>query len=400
MFTDRTFWAYPWDIADGEPCQRLEDIRQLGATAISIPYSHHSLRALAPHHSGRKVFHATSAICFRPAAGEFAPSVIQPHCSTWATADGPVAGLFEMAANVDLRIRAWTVVFHNTPLASEHPDSAITNCFGDTFPHALCPSAPKSRQYALQLVQAIAARPIHAIELEALGFYGYEHLSHHDKCGIVFDMFHHFLFSCCFCTNCRIALRSSGLEPDFIVERFCDRLCRFFCGRAPAVNRQVEAEAELCDLIGEGVARELLEMRKQCVLKLLSQIRDLLPQSIELTVTSGLSSFECSAQFGADPNDTLRIADRLLLVVFEPDEAIFRKRFDDALQCCPDPSRWIAGIRIFPPDTKSEEAIQPRLDFLENHGFRAVHLYHYGLAPRHFLAAAAHALRSVEVATR
>lgn len=391
MFADRTFWVYPWDIADGDPRDRLADVRGLGATAISIPFSYHSLRALTPHRSGRKVINAEAAICFRPRAGEFPPTGITPPCADWAKEEGPVANLFAAAESEGLHVRAWTVVFHNTPLATRYPDSAITNCFGDVFVHALCPAAPKSREYALRLIRAISERPIHAIELEAVGFYGYEHLSHHDKCGIAFDLFHHFLFSCCFCPHCRLNLRSADMDPDFVAERFCDRLLRFFGGQLPACNEAEGAESELRGLVGEDAATGLLQMRNRCVLGLLSEIRNFVPATVELTISSGLSPFECSALFGAYPKETLEIADRLLLVVFEPNEAAFQERFDDALKCCADPSRWISGVRIFPPDVRSKEAIKTRLDFLQSRGFRALQLYHYGLAPEHLLAAASRA---------
>jgi hypothetical protein len=390
-FSDRTFWVYPWDVADGNRSDCLPEMRRLGATAISIPFSYHSLRALAPHHEGRKVFNTTAAICFRPREDEFPFPGIQPFCTEGAAEEGPVPNLSSIAESMDLQIRAWTVVFHNTPLATAHPDSAVRNCFGDVFVHALCPSAPKSREYALRLVRAISARPVHAIELEAAGFYGYEHQSHHDKCGIPFDLFHHFLFSCCFCVHCRKNLCSAGLGPDFISHRFSERLLQFFNGAVPHANCAEEAAARLSDLLGNSVAAGLLQARNECVLGLLKEIRDLVPASIELTITSGLSPFECGALFGAYPKDTLQIADRLLLVVFEPDEAAFRKRFENALQCHPDPSQWIAGIRIFPPDVNSREGIASRLNFLKSKGFCAVHLYHYGLAPNPLLHAAASA---------
>jgi len=390
-FADRTFWVYPWDIADGDPGKRLEEICKLGANAISIPFSYHSLRALAPHSSGRKVINATAAVYFRPHPEEFPPTGIQPRSSEWASDEGPLPGLFSHAESLDLRLRAWTVVFHNTPLASAHPDAAIKNCFGDVFAHALCPSAPKSQDYAIRLVRAVSARPIHAIEMEAAGFYGYEHLSHHDKCGIGFDLFHHFLFSCCFCPYCESIFRSAGLDPEFVSERFRRRLLKFFEGKAAAINKPEEATIQLYELLGENAASGLLRARTQCVLGLLREIRKIVPSTIELTVSSGLSPFECSALLGAYPEDTLKIVDRLLLVVFEPSAVGFQRRFHDALKACPDTSRWIPGIRIFPPDASSEAMIEARLNYLQRQDFRAVHLYHYGLASDHLLAAAGRA---------
>ena len=269
------------------------------------------------------------------------------------------------------------------------------NCFGDKFIHALCPSAPKSREYALRLVRAVLRRPIHAIELEAMGFYGYEHLSHHEKCGIVFDLFHHFLFSYCFCPHCAKALESAGLDAALISKIFRERVNSFFEGRELSARTEKQAREQLVELLGEDMATTLLRVRSQCILSLLQEIREIVPREIELTVSSGLSRFEGSALFGEDPQQTLQIGDRLQLVVFEADGAAFRKRFETAMDCVGDGSRWIAGIRIFPPDITSDADIESRLAFLHAKGFRAVQLYHYGLAPLHLLTAAASAMEKI-----
>jgi hypothetical protein len=391
-FADQIFWVYAWDLTDINPGDRLREIRRLGASAISIPFAYHSVRAFSPHREGRKVMSASAALGFRPRPGEFPASGIQPFCADWASDQGPVESLAGQAEKAGLRVKAWTVVFHSTPLASANPDSAITNCFGDVFAHALCPCAPKAREYALRLVRAISARSVHTIELEAIGFYGYEHLSLHEKCGVVFDLFHHFLFSCCFCLHCREAFQSAGLDAGLVTRKCRERLSAFFMGEASAVNDAANAQEELQRVLGEETAQTLLRVRSQCVLSLLQEIRKIVPPAIELTVSSGLSPFECGASFGANPQETLQAADQLLLVVFEPNENAFRKRFETALSCVSDPSRWIAGIRIFPPDVASEAAIESRLAFLQAKGFRAVQLYHYGLAPAHLLTAAAKTL--------
>ena len=145
-FAEQIFSVYPWDINDTSVEDRLRAIRDLGATAVSIPFAYHSVRALAPNREGQKVVSAASALGFRPRPGPFPASGIQPHCADWAADKGPAPGLFGQAEKNCLRVKAWTVVFHSTPLASQNPDSAVRNCFGDVFLHALCPSAPKAHR--------------------------------------------------------------------------------------------------------------------------------------------------------------------------------------------------------------------------------------------------------------
>jgi hypothetical protein len=399
-FADQIFWVYPWDVTDSTVGSRLRAIRGLGASAISIPFAYHSLRALAPHRQGCKVFSFPAALGFRPRPGEFPDPGIQPLFPPWATDEGPVPSLVTEAEKIGLRVKAWTVVFHSTPLAMANPDSVPANCFGDTFGHALCPSAPRAREYALRLVRAVAARPIHELELEALGFYGYEHLSMHDKCGIAFDLFHHFLFSCCFCPHCGRNFESAGLDSNFLAAKFRERLLAFFEGKVATIHGAVHAREELGQLLNEDMAEALLRARSQCVLSLLREIRDAVPKNIALTLSSGLSPFEFGALFAADPQETIQVADRLLLVVFEPNETAFRRRFETALNCVSDRSRWIGGIRVFPPDAASEQTIESRLAFLHEKGLQAVQIYHYGLAPTNLLMATAKVLKKLEGAPR
>ena len=110
-FTDQIFWVYPWDLTDTNPLEHLKQIRRLGGNAVSIPFAHHSLRALAPHRHGEKVISVSAGLGFRPRAGEFPPSGIQAPYSEWATDEGPVADLATHAEKAGLAIKAGRLYF-------------------------------------------------------------------------------------------------------------------------------------------------------------------------------------------------------------------------------------------------------------------------------------------------
>lgn len=105
-FADQSFWVYPWDITDTTLGDRLRTVRGLGGNAISIPFAHHSLRALAPHRQGRKVVSVPAELGFRPRPGEFPAPGIQPCCSDWATDEGPVPSLVAKAEKIELAVKA------------------------------------------------------------------------------------------------------------------------------------------------------------------------------------------------------------------------------------------------------------------------------------------------------
>src|SRR6266550_1760394 len=96
-FADQIFWVYPWDLTDTSLPDRLTAIRGLGANGISIPFSYHSLRALAPQREGRKIISVNAGLGFRPGPEEFPSSGIQPFYPEWVTDEGPVPSLLPEA---------------------------------------------------------------------------------------------------------------------------------------------------------------------------------------------------------------------------------------------------------------------------------------------------------------
>ena len=112
-------------------------------------------------------------------------------CGPWprthAAGDPDPAGSFERAAAAlraaGISVTAWVVVTHNARLAATG-ECAVRNAFGDVYPWALCAGSAAVREYASALAAEVAALAgVDAIELEACGWYGFEHGSAHDKTG-------------------------------------------------------------------------------------------------------------------------------------------------------------------------------------------------------------------------
>jgi hypothetical protein len=108
------------------------------------------------------------------------------------------------------------VITHNSRLAGTG-ECAVRNAFGDTYPWALCAGSAAVRAYAATLAAEIAALDaVDAIELEACGWYGFEHGSAHDKTGEAAARAGAdgpWLLSLCFCSGCGPAYRSAGADP-------------------------------------------------------------------------------------------------------------------------------------------------------------------------------------------
>ena len=129
------------------------------------------------------------------------------------------AGSFERAAAArrarGLAVTAWAVITHIDRLGAVVPSAAVRNAFGDAYPWALCPASPAVREYAALLAGEVAALPeADAVEFEACGWYGVEHLSAHDKtAGAADGAAAQWLLSVCFCSACRREYAAAGADP-------------------------------------------------------------------------------------------------------------------------------------------------------------------------------------------
>lgn len=208
-------WAnlYPWDV-DGDPAA-ADRIAGLGLTGVTLAAAYHAVRAVTPFHPRHRIVTRDAAVYYRADPSRWrgiAPRRLRP-------AVARPAGSFERAAaglrSRGLAVTAWAVVTHNDRLGAVVPSAAVRNAFGDPYPWALCLASPAVREYATTLAGEVAALPeADAVEFEACGWYGVEHLSAHDKtAGATGGAAARWLLSVCFCAACRREYAAAGADP-------------------------------------------------------------------------------------------------------------------------------------------------------------------------------------------
>lgn len=213
-------WAnlYPWDV-DGDPAA-ADRIAGLGLTGVTLAAAYHSVRAVTPFHPEHRIVTRDAAVYYRADPARWRATGLRP--ARLRPAVARPAGSFERAAAAlrshGLRVTAWAVITHNDRLGAAVPSAAVRNAFGDGYPWALCPASPAVREYAAALAGEIAALPeADAIEFEACGWYGVEHLSAHDKtAGAAAGASAQRLLSACFCAACRGEYAAAGADPAWL----------------------------------------------------------------------------------------------------------------------------------------------------------------------------------------
>jgi len=212
-------WAnlYPWDV-DGDPAAAGR-IAGLGLTGVTLAAAYHAVRAVTPFHPRHRIVTRDAAAYYRADPSRWRGTALRP--ARLRPAAARPAGSFERAAaalrSSGLAVTAWAVLTHNGRLAAAVPSAAVRNAFGDAYPWALCLAAPAVREYAACLAGEVAALPeADAVELEACGWYGVEHLSAHDKAAGAARGAAQWLLSVCFCGTCRREYAAAGADPAWL----------------------------------------------------------------------------------------------------------------------------------------------------------------------------------------
>jgi hypothetical protein len=209
-------YLYPWDV-DGDPAA-ADRVASLGLTGVSLAAAYHAVRAVTPFHPGHRIVTRDAAVYYQADMARWSGAALRP-------AVAEPAGSFERAARAlraaGLGVTAWMVLTHNSRLAAAAGgECAVQNAFGDPYPWALCAGSAAVRDYAAGLAAEVAALDgVDGIELEACGWYGFEHGSAHDKTGSVMGRAGpagagDWLFSLCFCAGCRARYGAAGADPD------------------------------------------------------------------------------------------------------------------------------------------------------------------------------------------
>jgi hypothetical protein len=221
--TRSAVYLYPWDV-DGDPAAPTR-IASLGVQEVVLAAAYHSVRAVTPFHPRHRIVSRDAAVYYQPAHERWRGLPLQPADPPPSRHQAPdPAGSFERAAvqlrAAGLRVTAWVVVAHSEAVGAASPEFVVRNAFGDPYPWALCIASPDVGDYAATLAADVAALDwADGIELEACGWYGFGHLSAHDKTGGRPAGAAGWLLDLCFCPSCEGAYQAAGLNPGDLRER-------------------------------------------------------------------------------------------------------------------------------------------------------------------------------------
>ena len=209
-------YAHPWDIIDEGVEKTLQLLSSMGIDTINIAASYHTGRYILPHNPKKRVYIAEEGVIyFKPNSEYFKNSRIKPRQSKNYEDRDILKELSERVDSYDMDISSWTVFLHNSAFVNEYPDLAVIDPFGNRDGNFLCPNKPETREYMIALSTNIVDYGIKTIQMESFGYpTGLIHGNHHEAFGVSIDPTVSFLFSMCYCDQCKKKALDIGLNLD------------------------------------------------------------------------------------------------------------------------------------------------------------------------------------------
>jgi hypothetical protein len=352
-----SIWMAAWDLAGREPGEVIAFLRNLGLDACNLALSYHGGRMLLPMNRSQVVYEQHPGALYFPADLSRYKSPLSPEIACEASL---VVDFLLECRRSEFPVWAWTVLCHNDYLGPLAADCCIRNAFGECYTYALCPSHPAVREYAVTLCAEIAALPgIVGLDLEALGFLGYEHASLHNKSGITIPSELARLLSICFCPNCR---RLMGSRADELAAHARDNIRATLAGDNPA------------SVPNAGI---ILDARRQSQLDLLRAIRAACPNTL-LNLRLALDPWFFGGKSTLDWGDLADLVDAATVTFF-----------GQAVNAAAIPVQRAVplhtGFVFHAPDCASEADVRQRYGLLRSRAPEQINFYSFSMASnRHF----------------
>jgi hypothetical protein len=372
----KAIYAYPWDIAEIGVSAAIDRFLALGLDTVTITGSYHAGKFLRPHGKGGKVyFPEDGTVYFKPDLSRY--GAIKPVENAMLASGQDIVrelvGQSRMATNV------WLVLLHNTRLGLQHPDSAVTNAFGDRYIYNLCPSAPEARAYAIGLARDVTeSYPVSGVSLETPGFLRYVHGYHHEFALNQPNRWLDSQLGLCFCAHCRAGAKNAGV-------------------RVEALKRQVEADVEaylasdinfpadmaeafwLADVRSDGDLRAYLDWRCSVVTSLVREIRDAVRTDATVAVIPSVARPTGGAWYeGSDLMGLAEAAGIIEACFYEPGAERIKADLFDVKRRLRGKGRLRGILRPAFPDLESKGEFLAAIRALVDGGVSEVAFYNWG----------------------
>ncbi|WP_120495791.1 hypothetical protein [Kiloniella sp. EL199] len=377
-----SMWAYPWDLQDLGLDTTYHDYNELaGVNGISLAVSYHAGRFLQPRSLKRKSYYPEDGtIYFIPDEKLWADKEIQPLVArNLHESDDMLSPLINDRKQHGLSVSCWTVCLHNSRLGFKHPEHVARNAFGDPSYYSLCPNSDAVRDYATTLVANLthSYRP-DIVELETIGFMGFDHGYHHEKDGLGLNAEDDFLLSICFCDHCIKAAQDAGVDA-LSAKKDVQNLIIQACNReTPEAQFPHFPEQRLECFKDYTALYTFLQWRTQAPTKIVQSIKEATHPDSKILVIEGENAW----RDGVDIKAISQKCDGIILCAYTATAREISNIITKIRDLLGSDKYLGLGVSLFYDHTPTAEQLSGRIETAVKAGADGVNYYNYGLVPQ------------------
>ncbi|HET6503315.1 MAG TPA: hypothetical protein VFG87_21405 [Amycolatopsis sp.] len=358
-----TGYAYSWNVVE-EP-GFADRVRELGVDEVAVAVSYHSTRAATPWSAERTAVPARHAALYRPVREEVWGR-LRPGVPDWVRSPNSAGEAVAALDREGVSAAAWLVLTHDSRLGGRFPDVAVRNCFGESYPWALCPAHEEVREYAARLTgESLAGLAVSSVILEACGQLGAVHQCRHEKTDAVWSPAIARLLSVCCCAACAREWRLAGLEPAEVTRRLRAEISRLLATGDLAVT---DDDLEFRDV--------LLATRQRATDALRRAVLDRIPPGTRVVLHGTVDPWATGALPGLTPSAPGEV-DGVVLPCWQAGAPSIDAVATARLRL---PATVEIGAYVTAVGANEIPDLESYVAELGKAGASALHLYHLGLA--------------------
>ena len=307
---DAAICLFAWDLCDEGVEAVLGRLADLGATSLYLASTYHAGWFVLPHNPKRKChFTEDGAAYFHPTTSLYEKTPLKPRVAHIAARTDWFDEVARRLDRFELRLTAWTVCNHNTPLGLEFPEHTVQNAFGDSYPHALCPASAAVRSYVRALTVDLASQyPLQSIFFEAPNYRGRRHGHHHERELVSLGPLENALLDISFSSHDLAAAELAGIDADQVRQAVWDHL-QSYLDAAP--DRPPASPQTMKQFLDKHPATaDYLAVLDDQASTLIAEIKnDLRPFGVELEGVEQIAAYDVQVigAYGKKPEEVARM---------------------------------------------------------------------------------------------
>jgi hypothetical protein len=276
----KAIYTYAWDLAEEGVSKAVAQFEALGLDTVTIAGSYHAGKFLRPHgRAGKVYFPEDGTVYFKANPARY--GAIKPVANSLLSSQDV---LRELTSQERIKTNVWLVLLHNTLLGSAHPDSAVSNAFGDRYVYNLCPSAPDARAYAIGLAQDVTETyPVSGLSMETPGFLPYAHGFHHEFALNRPNRWLDSQLGLCFCPHCLKGAKAAGINAARLKTQVAEDVSAYLASDLDYPADMAEA-FWAADTRTDGDLKAYLDWRCTVVTSLVRDIRGAVRKEVDVAV--------------------------------------------------------------------------------------------------------------------